>query len=285
MEVGYLRKDNITFPWEIQVWEKEREVMTFSEEDKKNRSAVIACFVDDPFKDDPLETQPKSYRDLNNMIDETMATDPVRQSAAIQVVTLIRQTDNCAARIKELNEKLIHPSDNGEDQMSDEQITDAITSWTSIMKTNQAIMQNICKDNGFTLKFKVGASKASGTLSDMMREMELRNYDKGKINFYDISTSKSLGEVAKINITNIQNQLRLTDQEYSEMVAEQSEIIQKLQRELADTKEALRLIKYQEIKQELLEEYKIHLKDKGISEDEIMSLMGVEIDKRTKGDK
>lgn len=264
--------------------EYKEEVMTFSEEDKKNKSAVIACFIDDPFKDQPIKDQPALYRNLNNMIDETMATDPVRQNAAIQVVKLFKQIDLCNVRIQELNNKMINPSENSEEKMSDEDITDAISSWTSTQKNAQAIIQNLCRDNGFTLKFKSGNSRASGTLSDMMREMDLRNYDKGKINFYDIKTSKSLGEVAEINIKNIQNQLSLTDQDYSEMVATQSETIQKLQRELDDTKEALRLIKYQEMKQELLEEYKIMLKDKGIDEVQILSLMDAEIDKRVKGD-
>jgi hypothetical protein len=52
--------------------------MKLSKEDLENRKDIIATFLYDPFEKEPIERRPNLYRDLSQMIDETMKNDLVR---------------------------------------------------------------------------------------------------------------------------------------------------------------------------------------------------------------
>lgn len=237
--------------------------MKLSKEDLENRKDIIATFLYDPFEKEPIERRPSLYRDLSQMIDETMKNDLVRQKAAITVVKSFEQMER-------FDEALAYLTASPE---SIAEHADEISNLNSLRTEQQRIVTNFCKDHGFSSKYANAKSKGAGTLSGAMREMTEENYDDSITNYYDIATSSSIQHIADISFASIVKQLNLSEQDYLLAMREQADYLRKIERELTDTKEALRLMRAKEIKGRLLAELEQEYRDKGLSPEEIKELM------------
>lgn len=237
--------------------------MKLTKEDLENRKDIIATFLYDPFEKEPIERRPSLYRDLSQMIDESMKNDLVRQKAAITVVKSFEQMSRFDEALAQLT-------------VSPESITEhaaEIESLNELRTEQQRIVTNFCKDHGFSSKYANAKSKGAGTLSGAMREMTEENYDDAITNYYDIATSSSIQHIADISVASIVKQLNLSEQDYLLAMREQADYLRKVEKELADTKEALRLMRAKEIKGRLLDELEQEYRDKGLSPEEIKELM------------
>ena len=99
----------------------------------------------------------------------------------------------------------------------------------------------LCEDNGLSEKYNTSKSVGAGTLSAKIKEMHEMGLEEEKTNLYDIETSKGMKQVAKISAEAIIDKLRLQDNDYADMVAEQREMVVKAQEERDEAKEKLRL--------------------------------------------
>ena len=77
-------------------------------------------------------------------------------------------------------------------------------------------------------------------------------------------------QVADISAASMMNQIQLSSDDFRKMVEEQAEKIRELTQQVAELAEANRLFKEKEIKQQLLDEYIKDLKEKGITDNEII---------------
>ena len=229
-----------------------------AEDDKKNRMQVISILGYDPFKNDPNDERPQLYRDLAGMLSEAMRKDVPKQKAAVEVVRNYANINRYQKKVTEIM-KLAEIDDKTQKEL------DSLLQVISKIQTN---VNQTTKENGFTGGKSLGSS-GRGMLSDVMIQCEEQGYDPGVTNFYDVLTSKSIGEVADISWRSMLNQVLLSDTDYADVLADQANLVRTAQKIAAEARESARLAKEKLTKQELLKELELEYRRKGISEEEI----------------
>lgn len=245
-----------------------------SEEDRRNRLQIMTTFHRDVFENEPIEERKILMGNLVTMIDDSMADDYVRQSAAIEIVRTFRRIEKISEALQELQKDPETTANNSkvikELVQQKKQETDMITAFS--------------KDHGFAEKYALSKSRGSGTLGAIVRDMNEKGYDRGAINKFDIETAQAMRQVAEISAESMMKQLSLTDSDYAQMVKEQATIIRKMQETMEKQAEELRTLREVHLKEELIEEYKKSLEDREIDEDEIDALVKNELERKTSFD-
>ena len=139
------------------------------------------------------------------------------------------------------------------------------------------MISSFAKDNGFSERYATTKAKGSGTLSAIVRDMDLYGYDDGAVNMFNIEMSGAMQQVSDISAESMFKQLALTDSDYALMVKEQGTIIRKMQKTLSTQAEELRLLKEEHLRQELVEKYKNELQERGIKPEEVAELVNDEL--------
>lgn len=250
---GQLKMENFE-----KLYSEELSLLALTEEDKKNRQQVIAIMGYDPFKDAQDDDRPQLYRDLNGLLTEGMRKDVAKQKAAVQVCQNYCTLSKYQKKIMDLMNS----------EQLDAETQKNIDNLQSMVGKIQQIINGTTKENGFTSSKSIG-NNGKGMLSDVMNQVETDFIDEGITNYYDIATSKSIGEVANISWKAMLNQLRLTQTDYVDILSQQAELVHKAQDQARKATEALRLSKEKITKQRLLEELAADYRKKGISEEEI----------------
>lgn len=247
------------------IYSEDLSLLTLNEDDKKNRQQIINILGYDPFKNDPAEDRPQLYRDLAGMLTDAMRKDVPKQKAAVEIVRNYANITRYQTRVTEIMKS-------GQlDAATQEELDNLI----SFIEKLQRSVNQTTKENGFTGGKTLG-SGGRGMLSDVMMQCEDLGYDPGITNFYDISTSKSIGEIANISWKAMFAQLGLSDTDYADILAEQAKLVIKAQRTASDALEALRLAKEKITKEGLIAELESDYRRKGISEEEIAEFVGRE---------
>lgn len=256
--------DNLLFD---QVIAQQRELNTLSKQGRENRSQILAVFHEDPFEKEPIEEREKLYNDLITMTDDAMNEDLVRQKAAIEIVRAFYHINKISEAISQLQ------------ATPESTIKNDKTLKTLIeQKTKETQMvTNFSKDHGFAEKYALAKSKGSGTLSAIVRDMKDAHFDPCIINKYDIETSEAIKQISDISAESIFKQIQFSDSEYASMVKEQAEELRKLRDEKERIEEELRMYKEKHLKQELLDELRKELENKGIPVDDIDHIISKEI--------
>ena len=231
-----------------------------SEQGRKDRQEIIEKFHYDPFDKEPAKDRGRLYADLITLYDDAMATDLVRQRAAIEIVKSFYRIDVIGQTIQELQATPQSMVDNAKvlkeliDQKSKE--TKMVTDFS--------------KDHGFAERYQTAKAKGAGTLSSIVRDGFENHFDKLAVNRFDIETSNAMQQVADISAQSMFNQIQLTGEDYRKMIEDQAELIRNLTSKVEELSEANRLLREKEVKQELLDEYIEDLKEKGITDEEVV---------------
>lgn len=120
---------------------------------------------------------------------------------------------------------------------------------------------NLAKDNGISLKHSVNSSKGENTWTGKVRKLKEMNLEEIETNLYDVEYSKGLQQVAEISDAAIIKQIRLDENDYSDMIVQQRDLINKYKKKSDDNEEKARLL----LKENCA--IKDFLKDKGIELD------------------
>lgn len=246
------------------IYTEDMSLLALSEEDKKNRMAVMDILSYDPFRDDDIADKPQLYRDLTGMLTESMRKDVAKAKAALSIV---RGYNNLEKYQRKINE--IMKGGNVDD---DTQKT--LDQYIKVQKTLQDSINTTAEKNNFTVKGIGNAGK--GMLSDVMNQIEERGIDEGITNFYDIATSKAIEEIANISFKAQLNQINLSKTDYADILSRQVELVHEAQRLAKKAQEEARLAKEKVVKQRLLEELEADYKRKGIDDDEIQEFVNRE---------
>lgn len=255
-----LKKDNFE-----KIYQEKILIQDLSDEDRKNRMAVIDILSYDPFKDDDPQDKPQLYRDLAGMLTENMRKDVAKAKAALAIV---RSYNNLEKIQKQIND-IFQSGD------IDENAQVSLEKLQKMAKTIQDSINGTAEKNNFTVK-GIG-SNGRGMLSDVMNQIEEKGIDLGVTNFYDISTSNSIEEVANISWKAMLNQVNLSKTDYADILTDQALIVREAQSKAREAVEALRLAKEKITKQQLLEELERDYRNKGISEEDIKEFIDREI--------
>lgn len=265
----YSKKD---FFWQLnrmnfeRLGEENLDLLSLTEEDLKNRQQVISILGYDPFKDEAIGNKSVLYHDLSGLLDESCRKDISRQKAAIII----------AKNYLRINQYLKKENEYSDEDVSEENVK-KIAFYQEQRVKLQDSTNKLAKENGFS-GVKALGQNGRGTLSDVMSQVENKNYDAGITNFYDQATSKSIAEIARISFKAEMNQLKFSDVDYADILAQQADIVHKSQAKAREALEALRIAKEKIKKQELLEEYRKTLKRKGIDEKDIEDFVLQEYD-------
>lgn len=238
-----------------------------SEQARKSRRQIINVYHYDPFQEEPIRERERLYEDLLTLIDDSFADDLVKQKAAIVLCLSYRNLDKVNHTLTELMATPASVKENA----------DVIKKLTEQKQKETSMISSFAKDNGFSERYAAGKAKGSGTLSAVVRDMEIYGYDEGIVNMFDVETAGGMKQASDISAESIFKQLALVDTDYAKMVKEQAQIIREMQQTMNAQAESLRLLKEKHLKAELLEEYRIELQKKGIDPVEIEGLVEEEL--------
>lgn len=221
------------YPEEFEGWTKE---------ELENYDYVRTIYKYDPFVDEPLADRKRLYYNLASFSDESIADDFAKSNAAIDMCRSMQRLENLnKMRILLENE--------------DEIDVKAIKEITNLQGAERNAINKYSKEYGFNQRYSLNKIQGAGTLTGILKQMDLALFEDALANRYDIATGEGMQQAAEASWKAIFSQLNLSESEFANIVSEQRETITKLRKELKDTKEQLRLANIQ-IKTTELEQMK-----------------------------
>lgn len=198
----------------------------------KNKQDVLRMVGYDPFEFDSPEDKRLLYNRLVDFLDESTLDDGFKLSAVIEIVKGYFQVDKLNNAISALTSD---PNFSG-------------GNIATLVSTKQKILTSLlslAKDNGISVNHNNTKSKGSGTLSGIMKELKEKDFQEATVNLFDVETSMGMRQVADLSSEAIIKQLQFDENDYTEMIAEQREMLDKQQLELSKAQEENRLLKIQ----------------------------------------
>ena len=217
----------------------------------KNKSDVVRLLSYDPFEKEALSDQPFLYSQLLGLLDssEDANEDMMRTSSAISIVRGFLQQSKIDDSIAKLMSDINQLQNNSATIKS---LQDSKSKLTSIIK-------DLAAESCISLKNSKHAKKGENTWTGKIKKIKEMNLREGEINGFDIGTCRGMKQVMDMSNASILKQLRLDESEYSDMLAEQREMLTNMQSELDNYKEISRILLRENI------DLKDYLAEKGIS--------------------
>lgn len=229
-------KQKIVYDDEIPEEEKlKKQVGTQNLDDyEKNKKDVTRLLGYDPFDSEAVSDQPFLYSQLIGLIDAggDENDDMMRNSSCISIVRgflQVQKIDNTIAHLMS-NPKNIERNSATIKSLQDskQKLTSQITS--------------LAAESCISLKNNKNAKKGENTWVGKLKKISSLRLRDGEINGFDIQTSKGMQQVADISMAAILKELHLDESEYADMLANQTKMIDKLNKEIAYSKEIARVL-------------------------------------------
>ena len=198
---------------------------------EKNRSSVIRLLGYDPFEGEKLEDQPLLYSQLIGYLDAggDGNEDMMRTSSAITIVRgFLQQT--------KLDDKLAKVMANSSANPSE------MKTLLDAKKSLNATITDLAEQSCLSLKHNKNASKGENTWTGKIKKLKDLNLREAEVNGFDIGTCRGMQQVLEISDASIMKQLALDESEWSDMVAEQRQMLIKVQNERDVYKEINRIL-------------------------------------------
>lgn len=191
-----------------------------NEEFEKNRKDVIRLLGYDPFEGEKLEDQPLLYSQLIGYLDVSGEgnDDMMRTSSAITIVRGFLQN----AKIDDRLAKAMANSNANTAEIK------------ALLDSKQKLSSNIsqlAEQSCLSLKHNKNASKGENTWTGKIKKLKELNLREAEVNGFDINTCRGMQQVLEMSDASIMKQLALDESEWSDMVAEQREVLIKIQNE------------------------------------------------------
>lgn len=210
-----------------------KEEFELTERDKQNELDVLNMLGYDPFETENKKDRRYLFNRLVDMLDDSTLEDNLLLMSIIEIVKGFNQVDKINEMIAGLT---LDP-----DKLSSN--TGGIKSLIDTKKNLMSTILKIAEDNGISTKFNTTKSKGAGTLTGIIKTLNDIGLEEAKINLYDIETAKSMKQIADISHESIMNQLLLNESDYTDMIAQQKDMIYKMDEELVDLREENRKLK------------------------------------------
>lgn len=204
----------------------------WTKKDKQNMKYVISTIGYDPFEDVGLSEYDRKYcfNILSGYCDtEGIAADGHKMQSVIEMTMSYCQ---CRKITEGINYEL------SKEELNDQKILKLTSSRTSLLNSISAA----AKDNNISSNNNKNSKQGQNSLTSMMKEMAENNFEEINVNLFDIKTSEAFRQIDEISNTNISNQLTLDNNEYSEIVKEQREIICKYETDIEALREENRIL-------------------------------------------
>ena len=202
-----------------------------NEEFEKNKRDVTRLLGYDPFESEKMEDQPLLYSQLIGYLDAggDGNDDMMRTSSAITIVRGFLQQ-------AKIDDKLARA-------MANSNINTA--ELKALIDTKQKLGSSIslmAEQSCLSLKHNKNASKGENTWTGKIKKLKDLNLREAEVNGFDIGTCRGMQQVLELSDSSIMRQLNLDESEWSDMVAEQRQMLIKVQNERDVYKEINRIL-------------------------------------------
>lgn len=202
------------------------------EEYQKNRADVIRLLGYDPFENEQEEDKPLLYSQLIGYLDLGGDNDDMmRTSSAITIVRgFLQQSkiDDMIARA------MAHVGAEGK--------AGEIKSYLDSKQKITSTISDLAEQSCLSLKHNKNSSKGENTWTGKIKKLKDLNLREAEVNGFDIGTCRGMQQVLEMSDASIMKQLALDESEWSDMVAEQRQMITSMQGELSVYKEINRVL-------------------------------------------
>ena len=200
----------------------------------KNKADVVRLLSYDPFDKEAISDQPFLYSQLLGLLDssEDSNDDMMRVSSCISIVRGFLQQSKIDDTIAKLMTDINKLEKNSATIKS---LQDSKSKLTGIIK-------DLAAESCISLKNNKNAKKGENTWTGKIKKIKDMNLREGEINGFDIGTCRGMRQVMDMSNASIIKQLRLDESEYSDMIAEQRQMITTLQNDLDNYKEISRIL-------------------------------------------
>ena len=203
-----------------------------SEEYEKNRADVIRLLGYDPFEHEQKEDKPLLYSQLIGYLDLGGDNeDMMRTSSAITIVRGFSQQ----AKLDDMIAKAM-ASPNVANKSGE------IKSYLDSKQKVSATISQLAEQSCLSLKHNKNASKGENTFTGKVKKLKEINLREAEVNAFDIGTAEGMRQVADISNASIMKQIALDENDYTEMLATQREMITKLQEKADSNEEKARIL-------------------------------------------
>lgn len=198
----------------------------------KNKSSVIRLLGYDPFGSEAEVDKPLLYSQLVGYLDLGGDNeDMMRTSSAITIVRGFLQQ-------AKLDDMLAKAMKNIGAEGKAGEIKSLLDSKQKISSTISTLAEQSC----LSLKHNKNASKGENTWTGKIKKLKDMDLREAEVNGFDIGTCRGMQQVLEMSDASIMKQLRLDESEWSDMVADQRQLIVTLQNERDVYKEVNRIL-------------------------------------------
>ncbi len=204
-----------------------------NEFDKKNKDDVLKMLGYDPFATENESDKIPLYNRLVDFLDESTLEDSFKLPAVIEIVKTFNQIDKINSAISKLTSDVNRFADNVGN------VNSLITAKEKMLKSVLAL----AKDNGISVNHNNNKSKGGNTLNGIVKKLNEIGLSSAELNLFDIETCESMKQIADFSNKSILEQLMLDENDYTDMIAQQKEMIHQLDSKLIKEEEENRLLK------------------------------------------
>lgn len=181
----------------------------------KNKRDVLKILGYDPFESENDLDKKHLYNTLVDFLDESTLEDPFKLAAVIEIVKSFGQIDKINRVIATVT-------------ADPHNISSQIAALKSLIDTKEKLTKAVlgfAKDNGISVNHNNTKSKGAGTLSGIIKQLQERGFDESDVNLFDIETAKGIAQVANLSNQAIRLQLNFDENDYTDMINQQRELI------------------------------------------------------------
>lgn len=218
---------------------------------EKNRKDVIRLIGYDPFDKEAPEDQPLLYAQLIGYID--MSGDNEDMTRVLDSIEIVRGY----LQLQKLNDM----SAKAFATLSKTGQSGEIKNYMDTKKKVADVISQLAEQSCISMKHNKNASKGENTFTGKTRrlaDMKLREMEN---NAFDIGTAAGMRQVADISNASILKQLHLDENDYTDMLSKQRELLVKLQRQADENAEKARILLRENV------DLKKYIKEQGIDID------------------
>ena len=202
------------------------------EELEKNRKDVIRLIGYDPFEKESDEDKPLLYAQLIGYID--MSGDNEDMTRILDSIEIVRGY----LQLQKLNDMSAKAFSN----LSKTGQSGEIKNYMDTKKKVADVISQLAEQSCISMKHNKNASKGENTFAGKIKKLKELNLREAELNAFDIGTCEGMKQVADISNASIIKQLHLDESDYTEMLAQQREMITKLQQQADKKTEEARIL-------------------------------------------
>lgn len=205
----------------------------WSEEDKRNKDDVIRLVGYDPFENENPLDKKYLYNTLVDFLDQDTVDDSFKLPICIEIVKSFNQIDKINQALALMTADISNVSNQ----------VGGVKSLITAKKEIYSSILSMAKDNGISVNHNNNRSKGGNTLNGTVKKLNEIGLSTAELNLFDLETCDAMKQIADFSNKSIREQLMWDENDYTDMISQQRDLIKKMDDELIKVKEDNRLMK------------------------------------------